>query len=78
MYLLVSTYGARYWRLDYRFAEKRRTLAIGVYPAVALSEARTRRDDARASLAKGIEERETLPVTSDEKRTLPIARRCKG
>ena len=55
MYLLVSPYGARYWRLDYRFAEKRRTLAIGVYPAVTLSEARTRRDDARASLAKGID-----------------------
>jgi Arm domain-containing DNA-binding protein/integrase-like protein len=55
MYLLVSPYGARYWRLDYRFAEKRRTLAIGIYPAVTLSEARTRRDDARASLAKGID-----------------------
>ncbi|MFZ0149404.1 MAG: Arm DNA-binding domain-containing protein, partial [Xanthobacteraceae bacterium] len=25
MYLLVSSDGARYWRLDYRFAGKRRT-----------------------------------------------------
>jgi hypothetical protein len=55
MYLLVSPYGACYWRLDYRFAGKRCTLAIGVYPAVTLSEARTRRNDARASLAKGID-----------------------
>jgi len=32
MYLLVTPSGARYWRLDYRFAGKRRTLALGVYP----------------------------------------------
>ena len=29
MYLLVTPDGARYWRLDYRFAGKRRTLALG-------------------------------------------------
>jgi hypothetical protein len=32
MYLLVKPDGARYWRLDYRFAGKRRTLALGIYP----------------------------------------------
>ena len=32
MYLLVTPDGARYWRMDYRFAGKRRTLALGVYP----------------------------------------------
>ena len=36
MYLLVSPDDARYWRLDYRFAGKRRTLALGVYPGVTL------------------------------------------
>ena len=30
MYLLVMPDGARYWRMDYRFAGKRRTLALGV------------------------------------------------
>jgi hypothetical protein len=39
MYLLVTPDGARYWRLDYRFAGKRRTLALGVYPIVTLSSA---------------------------------------
>ncbi len=53
MYLLVTPNGARYWRLDYRFAGKRRTLALGVYPTVTLSNARARREDARACLAKG-------------------------
>ena len=51
MYLLVMPDGARYWRMDYRFAGKRRTLALGVYPSVTLSSARTRREEARALLA---------------------------
>jgi integrase len=53
MYLLVRPDGARYWRLDYRFAGKRRTLALGVYPTVTLSVARARREDARTLLAQG-------------------------
>jgi len=52
MYLLVTPDGARYWRLDYRFSGKRRTLALGIYPIVSLSTARARREDARALLAK--------------------------
>ena len=34
MYLLVNA-GGKYWRMDYRFAGKRKTLALGVYPAVS-------------------------------------------
>jgi Arm DNA-binding domain len=55
MYLLVNPNAARYWRLDYRFAGKRRTLALGVYPDVSLSSARARREDARSLLAKDID-----------------------
>jgi integrase len=55
MYLLVTPDGARYWRLDYRSAGKRRTLALGVYPTVTLSSARSRREDARALLDKNID-----------------------
>jgi integrase len=55
MYLLVSPNGGRYWRLDYRFAGKRRTLALGVYPTISLSQARTRRDRARELLANDID-----------------------
>jgi integrase len=55
MYLLVTPDGARYWRLDYRYAGKRRTLALGVYPTVTLASARTRREEARGSLAKSID-----------------------
>ena len=55
MYLLVTPDGARYWRLDYRFAGKRRNVAFGVYPTVTLASARTRREEARGLLAKDID-----------------------
>jgi integrase len=55
MYLLVTTEGGRYWRLDYRFAGKRRTLALGVYPIMTLSAARTGRDEARRLLTQDID-----------------------
>lgn len=54
LYLLVRPDGARYWRMDYRHAEKRGTLALGVYPAVSLKEARERRANARKLLDKGV------------------------
>ncbi|SFU75698.1 tyrosine-type recombinase/integrase [Nitrosospira multiformis] len=50
LYLLVNATG-KYWRLDYRFAGKRKTLALGVYPDVSLATARERRDAARKLLA---------------------------
>jgi hypothetical protein len=52
MYLLVNA-GGKYWRMNYRFAGKRKTLALGVYPAVSLLKARQRRDKARELLADG-------------------------
>ncbi len=54
MYLLVNRVG-KYWRLDYRFGGKRKTLALGVYPDVGLKAARHKRDEARRLLAQGID-----------------------
>ena len=54
LYLLVKATG-KYWRMNYRFAGKQKTLAIGVYPAVTLAKARQRRDKAREFLADGID-----------------------
>ncbi len=53
MYLLMNPDGSRYWRLDYRFDGKRKTLALGVYPEVSLAEARKRRNAAKTLLAEG-------------------------
>jgi hypothetical protein len=54
MYLLVKA-GGKYWRMDYAYAGKRKTLALGVYPEVSLADARDRRTDARKLLAKDID-----------------------
>jgi integrase len=61
MYLLVTPpgkktpMGGKCWRLKYRFAGKEKTLALGTYPEISLSDARQRRDDARKLLAKGVD-----------------------
>jgi integrase len=55
MYLLLKPDGARYWRMDYRYSGKRKTLALGVYPEISLSDARLRREDARRLLANDID-----------------------
>ena len=54
MYLLVNA-TAKYWRYDYRFAGKRKTLALGVYPATSLKQAREKHQRARENLANGID-----------------------
>jgi integrase len=54
LYLLVKPAG-KYWRMDYRYLDKRKTLALGVYPAISLAGARKRRDEARKLLAEGID-----------------------
>ena len=54
MYLLVKAAG-KYWRMDYTYRQKRKTLAIGVYHATSLAQARKRRDAARELLAQDID-----------------------
>jgi integrase-like protein/Arm domain-containing DNA-binding protein len=53
MYLLVKPDGKKYWRFDYRFQGKRKTLALGVYPEVSLKDARKKRDEAKFQLTEG-------------------------
>ncbi|EHP41242.1 cp4-like integrase [Cupriavidus basilensis OR16] len=55
MYLEITPGGSRYWRLKYRIAGKEKRLALGVYPAVSLAQARTARDEARKLIAAGID-----------------------
>jgi Arm DNA-binding domain len=40
MYLDVRPTGAKYWRLKYRIGGKEKLLALGVYPAIGIKEAR--------------------------------------
>lgn len=54
LYLLVHHNGGKYWRMDYAFQGKRKTLAIGVYPDISLQQARLRAEEARQMIANGI------------------------
>jgi len=55
LYLLVKPDGHRYWRYDYRYAGKRKTLALGVCPDISLADARKAHQQARETLAKDID-----------------------
>ena len=62
LYLLATPSGGRLWRFDYRINGKRRTLALGAYPAVTLARARKGRDAARELLADGVDPSEAKQV----------------
>jgi len=53
LYLVVTPGGSKLWRFDYRYGEKRKTLAFGKWDDVELAQARERRDAARKRLAEG-------------------------
>lgn len=55
LYLQVMPNGSKYWRYKYRFAGKEKVLALGVFPAVSLKDARSARDEARLTLEKGVD-----------------------
>lgn len=51
--LWIEPNSAKRWRLAYRFSGSQKTLAIGVYPATGLREAREAREEAKRLLANG-------------------------
>ena len=55
MYLYVSPTGGKSFRLDYRFAGKRKTLTLGKYPALSLLEARAKAAEAKSDLVSHID-----------------------
>jgi len=55
MYLLVNPNSGKYFRYNYRFGGKRKTLALGTYPATSLRDAREKRDAAIKQIAGGID-----------------------
>nr|WP_320193596.1 integrase arm-type DNA-binding domain-containing protein [uncultured Desulfobacter sp.] len=65
MYLLITKTG-KYWRYDYRFLNKRKTLALGVFPDITLKQARSSHQKARDLLNDGID-------PSQHKKTVKVA-----
>lgn len=55
LFLYVMPNGSKYWRLKYRFGNREKRLAIGVYPDITLQMARDKRMASRRLIDKGID-----------------------
>ena len=55
LYLLLNPNGSKWWRFDYRFEGRRKTLSMGTYPETGLADARQKRDIARKQLQAAID-----------------------
>jgi len=55
LHLLVETTGSKLWRFHYQFGRREKMLSFGTFPGVSLVQARAKRDDARSTLAAGID-----------------------
>jgi Arm DNA-binding domain len=55
LHLLIETNGSKLWRFRYQFDRKEKMLSLGSFPDVTIAQARTRRDEARAVLASGVD-----------------------
>ena len=61
--------------MDYRFADKRKTLALGVYPDVSLEEARLKANSARELLNGGVDPGESKKATKQVQREAATGQR---
>lgn len=69
LHLLVQPSGSRLWRIAYRFGSQQRTLSIGAYPEISLTDARARRSDVKFALSKDID-----PQASPTESAAPLFR----
>lgn len=66
LYLLIKSNGAKWWRFDYTFKGKRKTLSVGVYPATGLADARRKAEEARNQVSNGINPSDTRKEIKEE------------
>ena len=53
--LIVAPSGGKWWRFNYSFAGKSKTISFGTYPEISLAQARERREEARKLLANDVD-----------------------
>ncbi|MDB5553816.1 MAG: phage integrase [Rhizobium sp.] len=66
LYLYVTPAGGKHWRYRYEFDGRENTLVIGPYPAIGLTEARSARDEAKASKRAGRDPNVAKKVTKSK------------
>lgn len=67
MYLEITPSGGKLWRFKYQWDGKQKRMAMGSYPEISISDAREKRFEARAMVAKGID-------PSEKKKEAKVAR----
>ncbi len=55
LFLFIPPTGKKVWRMRYRFEGKEKTLVIGPYPEIGLTEARARQSEARMKLVQALD-----------------------
>lgn len=54
LYFVVKKNGTKSWRYDFSYGGKRKSMSFGIYPTVTLKDARTKKDEAKYSLANNV------------------------
>ncbi|WP_374058197.1 Arm DNA-binding domain-containing protein [Candidatus Pantoea persica] len=67
LFLFVPPTGKEVWRLRYRFDGKEKTLVIGPWPQISLTEARARQSEAKMKLLSGIDPAQEKQAIEEEK-----------
>jgi hypothetical protein len=68
LFMIIAPAGGKWWRIKYRFDGKDKTLSLGTYPKVLLSEARVLRNDIREMARQGIDPSAIRRVERAERR----------
>jgi len=55
LYIIVMPSGGKWWRFDYTFGGKRKTVSFGTYPSVSIKEARDKREEMKKLLGEGVD-----------------------
>ncbi len=55
LYLVVKDNGTKFFRYDYTFQNKRKSMSFGIYPDFSLKDARIKRDETKGLLLQGID-----------------------
>src|SRR5690554_3623724 len=55
LYLQITPDAGKYWRYQYRYCGKQKSLALGVYPEISLKSARKAHKEARLKLTDNVD-----------------------
>ena len=55
LFLVIRPNGTKFFRFDYSFDSKRKSMSFGIYPDISLKEARDKREDTKKLIREGVD-----------------------